>query len=231
MIAIKQKLKAGNTATMVLIRYPAPALVERIGELGFDAVLVDCEKGSVSTDRVEEMCRAARASGIASVVRPWTHDAGLISRYLDIGADGVMVAAIDDAKAASALVEAVRYARYADFDNKLVIGMIESPQAIANLPSLLEVDGIDAWFIGPNDLAQRMGKPGKASDASVRDAVNGAIRTIANAGRIAGIVTPVEDPATAVNAGARLVLVRLDDLLAYGSRKYKDELSKMRQAG
>ena len=143
MLRVKEKLVRGETATMVLVNYPSPALVEQLGRLGFDIAMIDCEKGSATVERIEEMCRGARAAGIAAVVRPWSGDAGLISRYLDLGADGVMVAAIDETAAAQALVDAVRYARFKDHADKLVIAMIESPQAIERLPRLLAVEGID----------------------------------------------------------------------------------------
>ncbi len=157
MLRVKQKLADGLSVTMVLVNYPSAALVEQVAHLGFDIAFIDTEKGAATAERIEEMCRGARAAGIAAVVRPWSSDAGLISRTLDLGADGVMVAAIDEPEAARALVEAVRYARWKDYDDKLVIAMIESPRAIDNLPAVLAVDGIDVWFIGPNDLAHRMG--------------------------------------------------------------------------
>ena len=220
MLRVKQKLARGEPATMVLVNYPSPALVEQLGRLGFDIAFIDCEKGPATEERIEEMCRGARASGIAAIVRPWSSDAGLISRYLDLGADGVMVAGIEEVAAARALVEAVRYARWKDFDDKLVIAMIESPRAIDNLPALLGVEGIDVWFIGPNDLAHRMGYPGRADRPEVRDAVLRAIGTIASAGQVAGTVVAPDTMAAMRAAGARLLLTRTTDLLAGGASAF-----------
>jgi 2-keto-3-deoxy-L-rhamnonate aldolase RhmA len=218
---IKTRLRAQQPVTMIGVRYGAPALVEQIGALGFDAVFIDCEKCSFTFERVEEMCRAARAAGIASIVRPWSNDAGLTSRYLDIGADGVMMAALDDAGAARAFVNNVRYARYSDYDNKLAIGMIESPQAIAQLPSILEVPGIDAWFVGANDLAQRMGRPGGADTPEVRQAVDHAIDTIVQAGHVCGAAVDLELAATRIDQGVRFLMMRIDVLLASGTAQFR----------
>ena len=223
-IRVKEKLARGELATMVLVNYVSAALVEQLGKLGFDVAMIDCEKGSATPERIEDMCRGGRAAGIATVVRPWTNDPGLISRYLDLGADGVMIAAIDDAEAARALVDAVRYSRIRDFDDKLVIAMIESPRAIANLPGLLEVEGIDVWFIGPNDLAHRMGHPGRADRPEVQRAIYDALATISAAGRIAGTLST---PATAdalVKAGARFLMTRTSDLLAAGAAGFLKQL-------
>jgi 2-keto-3-deoxy-L-rhamnonate aldolase RhmA len=223
---VKAKLARGEIATMVLVNYPSPALVEKVGALGFDIAFIDTEKGSATTERIEEMCRAARAAGIAALVRPWSSDPNLISRYLDLGADAVMVAAIDTPQAARALVEAVRYARFADYDQKLVVAMIESPQAIARLPELLAVQGIDVWFIGPNDLAHRMGHPGNAAHPEVREAVLSTLRAISAAGAVAGTLVTGQTAATLIEAGARLLMTRVSELLAVGAEGFHRSIER-----
>jgi 2-keto-3-deoxy-L-rhamnonate aldolase RhmA len=223
---VKAKLARGEIATMVLVNYPSPALVEKVGALGFDMAFIDTEKGSATTERIEEMCRAARAAGIAALVRPWSSDPNLISRYLDLGADAVMVAAIDTPQAARALVEAVRYARFADYDQKLVVAMIESPQAIARLPELLAVQGIDVWFIGPNDLAHRMGHPGNAAHPDVREAVLSTLRAISAAGAVAGTLVTTQTATTLIEAGARLLMTRVTELLAVGADDFHRSIER-----
>lgn len=226
MLRVKEKLARGESVSMVLVNYPSPALVEQLGRLGFDIAFIDCEKGSATTERIEEMCRGARAAGIAAIVRPWSSDPGLISRYLDLGADGVMVAAIEDVGAARNLVESVRYARFKDYPDKLVIAMIESPRGIENLPSLLTVEGIDVWFVGPNDLAHRMGFPGQGDRVEVRDAVHQALRTIQAAGKIGGTLASRESAVALQEAGARLLLTRVSELLAHGAKAFHSSLSQ-----
>ena len=221
---VKDKLARGETATMVLINYPSAALVERVAALGFDMAFIDTEKGSASLREIEEMCRAARASGIQALVRPWSSDDGLISRYLDLGADGVMVAAIDSPRAARALVEAVRYARFADWPSKLVVAMIESPEAISHLPQLLAVEGVDVWFIGPNDLAHRMGHPGNATHPEVVAAVHSTLKAITAAGKVGGTLSTPQAAAGLVESGARLLMTRVSDLLSIGAKTYLDSL-------
>ncbi len=223
---VKAKLAAGEPVVMVNVNYPAPGLVEQIGRLGFDIAFIDCEKGSASFERVEEMCRAARAAGIAAVVRPWSNEPGLISRYLDLGADGIMAAAIEDEAAATALVEAVRYARYADFERKLVIAMIESPQAAARLPALLPVEGIAVWFVGPNDFAHRMGHPGGGARPDVRAAVDRTLRDIVAGGRRAGTLATRDTIASLAGSGVQLLMTRVNDMLAQGAADLRAALEK-----
>src|SRR5512140_2865646 len=104
-LRVKEKLARGEVATMILVNYVSPALVERVGQLGFDIAFIHTEKGNATGERMRELCRGGRAAGIATVVRPWTNDPGLISRYLDLGADGVMVAGVEETQQARDLVE------------------------------------------------------------------------------------------------------------------------------
>jgi 4-hydroxy-2-oxoheptanedioate aldolase len=48
---------------------------------------------------------------------------------------------------------------------------IESPEGIDALPEIVELKGLDAIFIGPEDLAQRMGYLGKSSAEPVQEAI------------------------------------------------------------
>ena len=65
--------------------------------------------------------------------------------------------------------------------NLFVMAQLETARAIENLDAILEVDGIDAWAGGPNDLAQSMGVPGQpdhpdvlAAQARVADRIRAA---------------------------------------------------------
>lgn len=100
----KQKLQGGGTVLVLNPNFPSPALVEHVGELGFDAVFIDCEHGTADFERVEELARAARAGGMTSILRPWSNDPGLVTRYLDCGVGGIQFPHIEDGAAARAAV-------------------------------------------------------------------------------------------------------------------------------
>lgn len=88
---LKAKLREGNVATMIHSSHPSPSLVEKLGECGFDAVLIDCEHGSAGPERVEEMARAASLAGIVSIVRPEDAMPWMVTRYLECGVDGLIM--------------------------------------------------------------------------------------------------------------------------------------------
>ena len=59
---LKQKLKRDEIVVVVNPDHPSPSLTEFVAGLGFDGIFIDCEHGMATIERVQEMCRAARAA-------------------------------------------------------------------------------------------------------------------------------------------------------------------------
>ena len=74
-----------------------------------DIGFIDCEQGSPDVESVENMARAARVHGMASVVRLFSPEDWVIERYLFRGVDGVVMPRVDTAEQAQRVVDAVRY--------------------------------------------------------------------------------------------------------------------------
>jgi 2-keto-3-deoxy-L-rhamnonate aldolase RhmA len=205
-------------------RPPEPSLTEFIGGLNFDGVFIDCEHGVASVERVQEMCRAARAARIQSIVRPETDAPHLIARYLDAGAGGVIVPHVETAAAAQRIVQTVRYTRPQDCEDKVVVIMIESLAAIENLPDMLKVEGVDVYFIGPNDLAHSMGFPAQPHRPEVKATVKQATAKIRAAGKIAGTLV-VNDTATEfLAAGCGFLYEHANNFFAAGAAEFRRRL-------
>ena len=64
---LKQRLKAGKAAFGAMITFPSPPIVEMLGYMGFDWVLIDNEHGSITVDTAEESIRAAELTGVAPI--------------------------------------------------------------------------------------------------------------------------------------------------------------------
>ncbi len=86
---IKKRILAQKIIAVCNPDFPTPAMIEFIGATGFDAVFIDCEHSSTDFKLVEDLTRAARVADMASVLRPWSNDPGLINRYLSCGAGGI----------------------------------------------------------------------------------------------------------------------------------------------
>ena len=212
---LKQKLQAGNAVFGVMITFPSAPVVEMLGQLGFDWVLLDNEHGNITVDNVEDLVRAADLTGIAPIVRLVGNRPEMIAPFLDRGAWGVQVPHVNTAAEAEASVDAVKYyplghrgifsrSRPANYgfsgstedyikqanDNTLVCLMLEEVEAIENLDELVRVDGVDVYFIGSGDLSQSMGFPGQQTHPEVQAQMEKGVKIISDAGRIAGVSCP-----------------------------------------
>lgn len=221
----KEKLNRDEVVVVLNPDHPSPSLTEFIAGLGFDGVFIDCEHGMATIERVQEMCRAARAAGVQSVVRPESDAPFLITRYLDAGAGGVMVPHIDTAAAARQVVETVRYARPKDHQDKVVIAMIESLTAIANLSEILSVDGVDVFFVGPNDLSHSMGYPAQMHHPEVKAMVKTATAQIRAAGKVPGTLVISDTVAEFVAAGCRYLYEHANSFIVAGATDFKRRLN------
>jgi 4-hydroxy-2-oxoheptanedioate aldolase len=105
---------------------------------------------------------------------------------------------------------------------------VETVAGLAQLSEIADVDGVDAIFIGPADLAASMGKLGQPEDPDVVSTIENALATIVAHGKSAGVNAFSEVVARHyLKAGASFVLVGADvALLARGAeelaRRYRD---------
>lgn len=209
-------LRSGKRLRGIFNALPSPAIVEMCGYAGFDFVVIDNEHGSANLETTENMLRAARASGIVPVVRCLRHD---IPRVLDMGASAVQIPMVASAEEARDLVQQVRYpgtgrrgsafspraAGYGAFPGAAhtkrsnagiaLIAMIETPEAIEQAGEIAAVEGVDAVFVGPNDLSHAMGYGEDWKAPEVQAAIERALRAIASTNACPGVLalTPQDE--------------------------------------
>jgi 4-hydroxy-2-oxoheptanedioate aldolase len=193
-----------------------PAIIECMGLSGFDFVVIDLEHGPNTIETAQNLVRAASIHGITPVIRVSENNESVISKALDIGAQGVQVPQINCKEDAHRVVDAAkfsplgsrgvcRYVRAAGYsskeknkyfedsnENNLVIIHIEGRKGIENLESIIGVEGIDILFLGPYDLSQSMGVPGQTSHPKVIEAMKEAIEMAGRHDKVIG--TFVETP-------------------------------------
>jgi len=191
---LKERLASPTPVLMVNPNHVSPTLCEKLVRSGADSVFIDCEHGLASFEDIHHMAKAARYAGGFGIVRPQNQERSTITRCLNAGADGVMVPLIHSAEIAREVVNIFRYAVPDDHPNRLLIGMVESVEAVANLDAILAVAGIDVFFVGPGDLSQSMGyspnvPPGGRRAPEVLDVVEQTLQRIRAAG---GAVDDVE---------------------------------------
>ncbi len=160
------------------LQLPGSASAELMGSVGFDFVCVDQQHGLIGDDALLPMLQGIAATGTPSLVRVTANDPAAIGRALDRGAAGVVVPLVDSPEEADAAVAACHYPprgsrsfgptragwRAEPPAAPLCVVMVETSAAVAALPRILEVDDLDAVFIGPSDLALGSGMPIRAQD-------------------------------------------------------------------
>ena len=244
----KAALAAGERRIGFWLSMADAYLAEVSATAGFHWLLIDNEHAPNDLRTTLAQLQAVAPYGAEPVVRPVSADAATIKRLLDIGARTLLVPMIDTADAARAVVSAVRYppigirgvgsavgrasrwSARADYlevaDNEIcVLVQAESVTALANLAAICDVEGVDGVFIGPADLAASMGHRGKPTHPEVREAIDGAIRTIVASGKAAGTLT--SDPALArhyLELGCTFVATGVDILMfAHAARRLARE--------
>ena len=218
---VKDKLANGGTIFVLNPNFPSPALVEHAAELGFDAVLIDCEHGSADFERVEDLARAARAGGMVAIVRPWSNEPGLVTRFLDCGIGGIQFPHVDNAGVAREVVEIVRTARGGRVEDTPAVAMIASHTAAQNTAEIAAVVGIDAIVIGLADLAQSLGHPSDGRHPDVRRVVDAVITATRNSGRAAAgyNLHRWEEGGELTAKGVRWLTIHVKGLLARGAQQ------------
>jgi 4-hydroxy-2-oxoheptanedioate aldolase len=216
----KRTLARGECVVVLNADHPSPSLVERIGRLPVDAVMIDCEQGSPDVETVENMARAARLTGATSLVRLFDRSDWAIERYMGRGVDGIVVPRLQAPEQAAAVVASVRYCYPKTYEDKAVVIQIETRQALAALDDFIAVPGVDVLFLGPVDLAKSLGHDGDYRHPDVQRAMKAAVGQIARAGKAPGILVERANVAEWVQAGARFLYEHADSFLALGAAEF-----------
>lgn len=232
---LRDRLDAADRALIGLwASASSPVTAEIVAGSGCDWVLLDAEHSPNGLESVLAQLHAMSAYPVAPLVRVPYGDTVAIKQFLDLGAQNLLVPMVDSAEQAEEVVRAVRYpprgvrgvgsalarsARWNRVDGYLgradetvsLTVQIESAAAVAEAERILAVDGVDAVFIGPSDLAASMGLLGQQNHPDVVDAVLRTIERAVAAGVPAGVNAFVpEDADRYIAAGASFVAVGAD---------------------
>ncbi len=209
-------LRSGRVLRGIFNSIPSPALVEMCAYAGFDFIVFDNEHGSADLQTTEHMLRAARATGLPAIVRCFEHDIARALDMGASGVKVPMVETVEQAQRLAARVryplppgrEGLRGQRGSAFSSRaagygffggpahttrsnegvVLVVMVETPLGVQNAAGIAAVPGVDAVFIGPNDLAHSMGFENRWQEAPVQAAMEHAVRATVAAGKCAGVL-------------------------------------------
>lgn len=232
---LKRFLSGNETALGCWLHMASPVAAEIIALVGYDFVIIDHEHGPGHYLDATSLLHAVSATDTAALIRVPANDPVHLKRALDTGVNGVVIPMVenaDDARRAVAgclyppagirgmahvLCRASDYGLRADaYAERLgtdltIMCMIESPNAVENIPAIGEVEHVDALFLGPFDLSCAMGLAGQFDHPDVAAMIAKAETAMRKTGKpMATIVTKTADPSALFARGYRLVVAGSD---------------------
>ncbi len=179
---VREKLRRGEPSLGTWVTIPHALVAGMLARTDFDWLTVELEHTPMTIETAALCFALVAARGKVPLARVPVNSVENIKRVLDTGAFGVIVPMVNTRAEAEAVVAAARYAPegarsiggllhaqnfstdpgeyYAKANGQiLVVVMMETAQAVENANEILSVPGIDACFIGPNDLHKSLGLP------------------------------------------------------------------------
>jgi 4-hydroxy-2-oxoheptanedioate aldolase len=215
---LKTRLQNGETVVGTLQIMESPMVSEMAGLAGMDFVAFDQEHGPLSAETSLTLAAAAENGGAASIVRTRTNAPEEIQRALDIGTAGVQVPQVTNREEAITARDAARfdplgerglsqYVRAGGYtgcesytkeqnEETALILQVEGKNGVDNIDEIVEVDGVDAIFLGPYDLSQSLGIPGQVRHERVEELMTKVCETASAAGTAVGTFADNPDMAT-----------------------------------
>ena len=231
-----------------------PGWGRTVGAFGLDYVIIDTEHAPRSRAEVSDYMAAFNYTGVVPIVRVPIPASHYVTMYLDAGAQGVLAPYCETVDEVKEVVGAAKwrplkgelvkravdsgelpseetkeYLENRNKNNVCIIG-IESVPAIENLENILKVQGIDAIFVGPNDLTITLGVP----DQYDHPDYEAALREIISKSSAANVPVlihhqTVELTQKWLKEGSRFVLYSSDARTMHNG--YREEFGEIKKVG
>ncbi len=182
---VKRSLKAGQPSVGTWLSLGSITAARFLARAGFPWLTVDIEHSLVNWETTTHMLAAIADAGCVALARVPSNRHDHIKRVLDNGGHGIVVPMVNSRAEAEAAVAAALYppagnrsvggsvhalnfgATAVDYykhanDELLIVLQCEHIRAVEDADAIFSVPGIDAIFVGPNDLAASMrGRDGR----------------------------------------------------------------------
>jgi 4-hydroxy-2-oxoheptanedioate aldolase len=233
--SIYERLSTQRALLGLLLTYPNSILAEMAGMCGYDFLLLDCEHGLLNDQDCLQALQMAGTADIATMVRIARHDTQAVGRYLDMGADAIIVPNVSTADQARALARAMVYppAGTRGFSASLhrathyglnlanhmtspregayLLPIIESAVGVANVGGILATEGVDGVIVGPADLSADLDCAGDFSQPQYQQAMEQIQRAAASQGKLLGTAPHAGYPmGVLLDHGYRLFVISAD---------------------
>ncbi len=217
MSSLRERWGAGEATFGAWCTIPSTWTAELAARSGHDWVVVDTQHGLIGYDVMLPMLQAITAAGVPSLVRvPW-NEPGTIMMVNSVAEAENVVGACRYPPAGFRSMGPIR-ARLVDSDwrQPLCVVMVETVQAVSLVDDILSVPGVDAVFVGPNDLAVSAGLESsyEGRDPRHREMIEKIAQSAQQHGVTAGIMCGTPEVAKQWrNAGYQMLALEADTRL------------------
>lgn len=221
-MSLKQRMASGERLVSTFVKTPAYEVIEVLAKSGLDFVIIDAEHSSFDRARLDQCLAMGRALNFPLLVRIPNAEPSSILQALDSGAVGIVVPHVDSVEKARRVSKSARFGhggrgfagstRWAGFATRkvddilaqseaetIVVVQIEEPEGVDAADAIAAVDGVDALFVGPADLAISYGTTDPASKL-VREAIGRTGEACKKHGKTLATFAPNAEPTGVLSA-------------------------------
>ncbi|HHV62687.1 MAG TPA: aldolase [Firmicutes bacterium] len=204
------KLREGKPVLCTKTNFNEPAIVEMVGLIGFDCLWICQEHLWTNDETLANMVRAARITGMDTLVRIGKAGYSSAIRPMEMGVKGIMVPHVLSVEEAKAWVRATRFfpigrrgidgvnadadwglmnfKDYLKFSNEetFLAFQIEDPEILPYLEDVAQIPGLDILFVGIADMSQGLGFPGDIDRPEIWDVLKKVGEVARKYGKFAG---------------------------------------------
>lgn len=210
--SLREALSSGEPLYSSWLGFAGVSQASVITRAPFGAFTVDMQHGLMDFGEAVSLVQIALAQGKPPIVRVPLEGWGIAGRFLDVGAQGIIMPMVNTPEDARRLVAATKYppvgsrswgsyaattisgmspSDYLQKANGIVMAfaMVETRQALDAVDEICSTPGLDGVFVGPSDLSISLSN-GKSNDTQV-DETQEAIAAIAAAAKRVKIVSGI----------------------------------------
>lgn len=197
----------------MLSEVTTPNIVRMLAVGGFEFVIVDCEHGYFNFSQAAEIVGIANGIHLPIIIRIPEIRREVITKYMDMGADGLLVPMTSTRKEIKTVVEYAKYSplgkrgistqrphteynpnglsQYMKLANQrtIIFAQIETREGVQNINDILSLEGVDGALIGPNDMSCDCGDPGNYDTKEMQNNFATVIAASKQNGKPCGIIS------------------------------------------